>query len=78
MPYKQHFIEFYKGNQLHRQRLWANENQNLFPEYGFKNKQSDFPTTHCITNRLVVHYKFTRIENEVEVIVRNTDRHFKF
>ena len=80
MAYKQHYIEYYIGNQIHRQRIrrWAEENQNLFPEYGFRNRQSDFPTSHYIANRLLQRFGFQRIENATEVIIRNTDRQFSF
>lgn len=80
MPYKQHYIEYYIGNLPHRQRIrrWAEENQNLFPEYGFRNRQSDFPTSHFIAQRLEDHFGFNRIENDVEVILRNKNRNFHF
>ena len=80
MAYKQHFIEYYIVNQIHRQRIrrWAEENQNLFPEFGFRNRQSDFPTSHFIANRLEQRFGFNCIENDLEVVLRNTSRNFHF
>ena len=80
MPYKQHFIEYYIRGQLHRQRIrrWANENLTIFPEYHFRNTQSDFPTSHFIANRLEQHFDFNRNENDLEVVLRNTNRNFYF
>jgi hypothetical protein len=80
MAYKQHYIEYFIGNQLNKKRIrrWAEENQNLFPEYGFRNRQSDFPTSHFIANRLEQRFGFNRNENDLEVVLRNTDRHFIF
>jgi hypothetical protein len=80
MPYKPHYIEYYLNNELFRQRIrrWANEHQNLFLEYRFRNTQSDFPTTHFIVNRLECHFDFQRIENDLEVILRNPNPNFHF
>ncbi len=80
MHYKQHYIEYFIGNKLHRQRIrrWADANRTLFPEYGFKNTQSDFPTSHFIANRLEHRYGFNRIENDIEVVMRNINRNFHF
>jgi hypothetical protein len=80
MAYKQHYIEYYIGNQIHRQRIrrWAEEYQNLFPEYGFRNRQSDFPTSHFIANRLEQLFGFNRNENDLEVVLRNTNRNFHY
>jgi hypothetical protein len=80
MTYRKHFIEYIINNKLFKQsiRNWADENQNLFPEYSFKNKQADFPTSHFIANRLVKRYHFQRIENDLEVIIKNTNRNFHF
>lgn len=80
MPYKQHYIEYYLNNELFRQRIrrWANENQNLFLEYRFSNTQSDFPTTHFIASRLEQSFGFNRIENDLEVVLRNTNSNFHF
>ena len=80
MPNRRFYIEYYIDNRLERRpiRRWAYENRGVFPEYGFTNSQSDFPITHFIADRLERQYGFTREEINLEVILRNDNRNFRF
>jgi len=73
------YIEYYLNRNIHRQRLrrWANENQQIFPEFGFTNTTSDFPTTHAIAYRLENRFDFEAVQRGNEVILRNTNRNFR-
>jgi hypothetical protein len=79
MPNRKFYIEYYYRNRIHRQpiRRWADENRQIFPEFGFTNSQSDFPITHFIADRLERQYGFERVEINNEVILRNNNRNFR-
>ena len=52
-------------------RLWAKENQNLFPEYDFVGR---FPTTNAVETRLINEYGFRRVvRNDDIVLIQNLD-----
>lgn len=80
MPNRRFYVEYYIHNVLQRRpiRRWADEFRHVFPEFGFTNSQSDFPTTHLIANRLERMYGFERREMNSEVVIRNTNRNFRF
>lgn len=80
MPNRKFYIEYYVNNRLFRTpiRRWADENRNIFPDFGFTNSQSDFPTTHQIASMLEIRHGFQRLEINNEVILRNTSRNFRF
>ena len=73
------YIEYFENGNIHRQRIrqWANENRQIFPEYGFTNTTSDFPITHLIASRLETQFGFESVQVENEVILRNSNRSFQ-
>ena len=79
MPNRKFYIEYYTEGRLQRRplRRWAEENRNVFPEFGFTNSQSDFPTTHYIADRLETRFGFERLEENNEVVIRNINRNFR-
>jgi len=80
MSNKKFFIEYFSGKTLVKQRIrtWANEHRNLFPNYGFTNRSSDFPITHLIADRLEKELGFIRLEINGEVVLRNNNPNFRF
>lgn len=80
MPNRKFYIEYMIRGTLQRERIrtWANTHTNLFPEYGFSNTQTDFPTTHSIADRLEREHGFERSETNGEVILRNSNPNFRF
>jgi hypothetical protein len=80
MPNRNFFIEYYPNQNVVRQRIrdWADEHRQIFPNYGFTNRNSDFPITHLIANKLERQYGFIRHEINGEVILRNNHRNFRF
>lgn len=74
------YIEYYQNGNIFRQRIrrWADNNRNIFPEYGFTNSQSDFPTTNFIAHRLLTQYNFQSVVHGSEVIIFNQNRNFRF
>ena len=80
MANRKFYIEFYTNGDLQRLRIrnWADSNRTIFPEYGFTNRKADFPITHLIAHRLEHHYRFERIEINLDVILRNSNPSFSF
>lgn len=80
MPNRKFFVEYQIGTNLHCRRIrrWADENRNMFPEFGFTNSQSDFPTTQYIAERLESQFGFVTEEINGEVILRNSNPNFRF
>jgi hypothetical protein len=79
MANKKYFIEYYYNGTLTKVRIrtWADSHRQLFPEYGFTNSQSDFPITHLIARKLKL-YGFVEIITENEVVLKSTQKDFKF
>jgi hypothetical protein len=77
--YRRFYIEYFSNGVSHRQRIrrWANENRQVFPEYGFTNTTSDFPITHYIAYRLENQFGFVARQVGNEVTLRNLDRSFR-
>jgi hypothetical protein len=80
MPNRKFYVEFNSNERLERQsiRNWANENRNLFPNYTFEDRKSNFPITHVISKLLQTSYGFQEIEQNLEVILRHPNANFRF
>ncbi len=80
MANRKFYIEFNSNERLERQsiRNWANENRNLFPDYSFEDRQSNFPITQVISKLLQTRFGFIEFEENSEVILRNPDLNFRF
>ena len=80
MANRKFYIEYYSNERLVRKtiRNWANENRNLFPDYSFEDRQSNFPITQVISKLLQTRFGFIEIEENLEVILRNPDLNFRF
>lgn len=76
--YRRFYIRYYINGVLTQERLrrWAAANQHIFPEYGFTNTNSDFPTTHQIAFRLKNRFDFETMQGDNEVILINNNRNF--
>lgn len=75
MANRKFYIEFNSNERLERKsiRNWADENRNLFPDYTFEDRKSNFPITQIISKLLQTSYGFLEIEENLEVILRNPD-----
>ena len=80
MPNRKFYIEYQNSGNIVCQRIkrWADENRSVFPEYGFTNSQSDFPTTNYIANRLIRNFGFTQVSINNDVILKNANPNFRF
>jgi hypothetical protein len=80
MPNRRFYIEYTSNERLERKtiRNWANENKQFFPEYTFEDKSSHFPITHEISRLLQTRFGFQEIEQNGEVILRNSNVNFRF
>lgn len=80
MANRKFYIEYYLYDRLERKtiRNWANENRNLFPDYTFEDRQSNFPITHAISKLLQDHFGFQEIQHNLEVILRHPNANFRF
>jgi len=52
-----------------RLRVWARENQPLFPNFGFTNTQDDNPITHQIRDFCIKNLNARVDENDSRVVV---------
>lgn len=50
-------------------RQWILDHQELFPQYGFTNSQSDFPTTYQIRNLLTREFGYIVIEENNLIVL---------
>jgi hypothetical protein len=68
---KTHHIRINRnGQQIEmRLRVWARENQHLFPNFGFTNSQDDHPITHQIKEFCITNLNAQIDENDSRVIV---------
>ena len=80
MANRKFYIEYYLDNRLERKtiRNWANENRNLFPNYTFEDRRSNFPITHEISRLLQNSFGFQEIEQTLEVVLRHPNPNFSF
>jgi hypothetical protein len=73
---KKHFITFYRNGELKTisPRKWARENKSHFPNFEFKNKQEDHPTTDQVVDFLKTNFSFQTVQDEIIAIHYNLNR----
>lgn len=79
---KKHFIIYYaKGTGTYvttEPKPWARENQNLFPNFNFVDKDNS-PNTHTIENLLIAQYGFKIVYQDKKVsLIQNVNPNLEF